>query len=312
MGIGVAAHYFASKVLIDSFLFIFVIIMKRKAIYFKQKPIFAVMLLRNLILLGVITLLSFSCKRGANFEKRRLEPDVQKRLEWAYQYYEQAEYQKAQYLFEDLMGTVRGSADQEKIYYYFAYTHYFMRNYNFAAYYFKQFYNTFPNSELAEEALFMSAESYFKLSPNYRLTQEDTEKAIEGYQLFVNSYPNSERISIGNEKIDKLRVKLEEKELENAKGYFRRRNYMAAKHCFNNLLADFPDTNNAEFVRFMILKSTFWYAQESILSKQVERYQEVIKDFEVFKRKHSKSVLMKDAQNFYEISKQRIKKIRNE
>ena len=62
----------------------------------------------------------------------------------------------------------------------------------------------------------------------------------------------------------------------------------------------------------MILKSTFWYAQESILSKQVERYQEVIKDFEVFKRKHSKSVLMKDAQNFYEISKQRIKKIRNE
>ena len=202
--------------------------------------------------------------------------------------------------------------DQEKIYFYFAYTHYYLRNFNFAAYYFKQFYNTFPNSEFAEEALYMSAEAYFQLSPNYRLTQEDSEKAIEGYQLFVNSYPKSERVSVSNGKIDKLRLKLEEKELENAKGYFRRRNYMAAKHCFNNLLVDFPDTNNAEYIRFMILKSTYWYAQQSVLEKQVERYQQVSTDFEVFKRKHSDSPLFKEAENLNEISKQRIKKIRNE
>lgn len=270
------------------------------------------MLLRNLLFWGVIALLAMSCKRNGNFEKQRLEPDVQKRFDWAMQYYEKADYQKAQYLFEDLMGTVRGSDKQEKIYFHFAYTHYYLRNFNFAAYYFKQFYNTFSNSELAEEALFMSAESFFKLSPNARLAQEDTDKAIEGYQLFVNSYPGSQRISISNEKIDKLRLKLEEKELENAKGYFRRKHYMAAKHCFNNLLVDFPDTNNAEFIRFMILKSTFWYAQQSVLEKQVERYQKTIEEFEVFKRKHSSSVLMKDAEDYYEISKQRIKKIRNE
>ncbi len=252
-----------------------------------------------------------SCKRES-FEKIRMNPDIEFRYQKAFEFYEAGEYQKAQYLFEDLLGQIRGSGKAEKVYFHFAYTHYHLRNFSFSSYYFRQFFNTFPNSENSEEALFLSAESHYKMSPAFRLTQEDTDKAIESYQLFVNSYPNSERVSISNEKIVKLRSKLEEKELDNARGYYRRKSYQAATHSFKNMLIDFPDTKNIDYIRYMIIKSTFGYASESILSKQVERFQRVIDESKIFIRKHSDSKYSNEVNNLIEISTQRIKKLKNE
>lgn len=252
-----------------------------------------------------------SCKRE-NFEKIRMNPNVDFRYDKAFEYYNKGEYQKSQYLFEDLMGLIKLSERAENVYYKYAQTHFKLKNFVSSSYYFKQFYNTFPNSAFAEEGLFLSAESFEKLSPNSRLTQDDSNKAIEGYQLFVNTFPGSERVSISNEKIDKMRKKLEEKDLENSKGYFRRRDYIAAVQGFRNLLVDFPDTKNAEFIRYMIVKSDFYYAKESILSKQIDRYKIVTSEVELFKRKHPKSQYLKEVESYFEISNQRIKFLRNE
>jgi outer membrane protein assembly factor BamD len=241
-----------------------------------------------------------------------MNPGVDFRYDKAFEYYNKADYQKAQYLFEDLMGIIKLSEKAERVYYHYAQTHYKLKNYISSSYYLKQFYNTFPNSPLAEEALFLSAESFEKISPSFRLTQDDTEKAIEGYQLFVNTFPGSQRVSISNEKIDKLRKKLEEKEMDNAKGYFRRMDYQAAAHCFKSMLVDFPDSKNAEDIRFMILKSNYFYAKESILGKQVERFKIVKTEFDQFKRKHPNSQLIKEAESYNEISNQRIKFLTNE
>ena len=278
---------------------------------YRKTPIFAVMLIRNLILVFLAALVFTGCKRE-NFEKTRLNPGVDFRYDKAFEYFGKSEYQKAQYLFEDLMGIIKLSEKAEKVYYHYAMTHFKQKSFVSSSYYFKQFYNTFPNSVLAEEALFLSAESFEKLSPNFRLTQDDTDKAVEGYQLFVNTYPGSQRVSISNEKIDKLRKKLEEKDLDNAKGYFRRRDYMAASHCFKNMLIDFPDSKNAEIIRFMILKSSYFYAKESVLDKQIERYKTVLTEFEQFNRKHPKSTDLKEAESYFDISNQRIKFLRNE
>jgi len=269
------------------------------------------MSVRNIIL-AIFTFASItSCKRE-NFEKIRMNPSVDFRYDKAFEFYNKGDYQKAQYLFEDLMGIIKLSEKAERVYYHYAQTHYKLKNYISSSYYLKQFYNTFPNSPLAEESLFLSAESFEKLSPSFRLTQDDTEKAIEGYQLFVNTYPGSQRVSISNEKIDKLRKKLEEKELDNAKGYFRRMDYLASAHCFRNMLVEFPDSKNAEEIRFMILKANFFYAKESILGKQAERFKTVKTEFEQFKRKHPESQMLKEAESYNEISNQRIKFLTNE
>ncbi len=267
--------------------------------------------MKKLILLFTIVFLFSSCNKE-NFEKIRMNPNVDFRYEKAFEYYNAGDYQRAQYLFEDLMGLIKLSEKAEKVYYHYAMTHYKLKGFVSSSYYFKQFYNTFPNSVNAEESLFLSAESFANQSPIYRLAQEETVKAIDGYQLFVNTYPASERVSISNEKITKLRQKLEEKELENAKGYFKRRDYVASTHCFRNLLVDFPDTKNVEFIRYMIVKSSYWYAKQSILDKQIERFNTTIQEFEYFRKKFSNSLFIKELENYYNFSKDRIKYLKNE
>jgi outer membrane protein assembly factor BamD len=62
----------------------------------------------------------------------------------------------------------------------------------------------------------------------------------------------------------------------------------------------------------MILKSNFFYAKESILTKQAERFKIVKTEFEQFKRKHPASQMLKEAESYNEISNQRIKFLTNE
>lgn len=60
----------------------------------------------------------------------------------------------------------------------------------------------------------MSVYSLYKTSPGYRLDQSNTEKAIDGFQLFVNTYPNSKRVEECNKLIDECRAKIEFKSFE--------------------------------------------------------------------------------------------------
>ena len=257
------------------------------------------------------TLLIFSgCK--SSFEKLRLSSDKDLKLRKAFEFYESGEYQKAQYLLEDLIGQVRMTADAEKVYYYYAYTHYHLKNFTFSSYYFQKFSETYPTGQYAEDALFRSADSYFQLSPNYRLTQEDTESAIEGLQLFINTYPFSEKVVECNKRIDELRKKLEEKALDTAKGYYKRKNYQAAEHSFKNLLIDFPDSDAVEDIRFLIIKSLYKYAQQSVLSKQVERYTACSVACAQFNNKIPESKYLKEIETIKLTADYKIKKIRNE
>ena len=224
-----------------------------------------------------------------NFEKLRVNPDKVYRLKRANEFYDSKSYQKAQYLMEDLIPQYRGKPEAEIIFFKYANTYYNLADFSLAQYYFKQFHTTFPNSANAEQALFLCAESSYQLSPTYRLTQEDTEKAIESFQLFVNNYPNSEKVNQCNEKIDKLRKKGEIKEIENAKGYLQRRQYQGAIHTFQNILISYPDIDDIENVRFMLVKAYFKFAEKSIEEKQPQRYRDAIAQYNIFKRKYPNS-----------------------
>ncbi len=230
-----------------------------------------------------------------NFEKLRINPDKAYRLKRAYEFYEAKDYLKAQYLMEDLIPQYRGTPEAEKIFFKYAYTYYQLGDFSLAQYYFKQFHSTFPNSASAEEALYVSAEASYQLSPSFRLTQEDTEKAIEGFQMFVNSYPNSDKVQNCNEKIDKLRKKGEIKEIESAKGYLQRRQYQGAIHTLQNILINYPDIDDVENVRFMLVKAMFKFAEKSIEDRQPDRYRDALSQYDIFKRKYPQSKFLLEA-----------------
>jgi outer membrane protein assembly factor BamD len=160
-----------------------------------------------------------SCK--SEYEKLRTSGNTKAILAKAMDYYKKGDYTKAQGLYDLIISNLRGSVDAEKVYFEYAYTHYHLQKFVSSAYYFKQFSQTFPNSELKEEADYMSAYSEYKMSPIYRLDQTATAKAVDELQLFMNTYPTSTRIKECNKLIDELRVKLEKKAFEEGELYFR-------------------------------------------------------------------------------------------
>jgi len=255
-----------------------------------------------------LTLLSFTilaltiagCK--SQFEKIRLSNDVAKKNQEAMRLYNKKSYNKALILFEDLSQKYRGRDGAQQLNYYYAMTLYKLKDYTTARYQFKVFADTYPTSEYAEECRYMSAYCYYLESPDPSLDQENTLKAIDALQLFINFYPKSERAAEASKYIVLLRAKLEDKAFANAKMYYELggydiTNYKSAVIALKNAQIDFPDIKYAEEMDLLIVKSQFNYAKNSTELRQEDRYNETITYANEFMESHPESNLLAEAKD---------------
>jgi len=269
------------------------------------------MLKKNLILLFCLgCILLTSCK--SEYEELRASNDVELVYKQALDYYNKKDYYKAQNLIEQILGRYRGKKEAEDLYVKYAYTHYYQGNYILASSYFQNFANTYITSSLREEAAFMSAYSNYLQSPDYKLDQTYTLKAISELEVFVNTFPKSERLKESNKLIDELRAKLEKKAFEEGLLYYNLKQYQSASITFNNMLKDFPDSDNIEQIRYYIVKANYTLAENSIYSKKLDRYQETLVAAELFKSKFFKSKDLKEVNSILKQTKENIKKLEND
>jgi outer membrane protein assembly factor BamD len=246
----------------------------------------------------VIALTIAGCK--SRFEKIRLSNDVAKKYQEAIKLYNKKDYSKALILFEDLSQKYRGRAEAEDLNYYYAYTLYRLKDYTTARYQFKYFADTYPTSKNAEECRYMGAYCYYLDSPEFSLEQENTYKAIDALQLFINLYPKSERVAQASQYINDLRGKLELKVFTNAKlyydlGEYDMFNYKAAVIALKNAQIDFPDIKYAEEMDLLIVKAQFAFAKNSYPFRQEERFSDAIQSANEFIEKHAESKYLADA-----------------
>ncbi len=249
----------------------------------------------TLLILAVAGITLYSCETP---EKVMKSNDTTYKLKAATKWYNKKEYIKCIPVFEELMGLMKGQTSTENIYYMYCMANFKQGDYLIAAYHFKNFTNTYPLSEHAEECLFMHGVCNDKLSPKYELDQTYTTKAIDAYQGFINQYPESPRVDTANKMITKLRKKLEKKALSNAELYYKTENYKAAAVSFENLLVQYPDIDNVERILFMVVKSYNKYAENSIATKRVDRYHSVIKSYQNFVYKFPNSKYAAEAAQY--------------
>jgi outer membrane protein assembly factor BamD len=257
----------------------------------------------------VVVVLAGACK--SEFEKVRASGDTDLIYKKAFEYCDQEEHLRAQTLFELIIPAYRGRPELEKVYYAYADTYYKLNRFVMANYYFKNFSSTFPTSNLREDADFMAAYANYHMSPTYRLDQTYTNKAIDEFQTFVNTYPSSERVKECNKLIDEMRLKLEKKAFEEGVLYYHLRQYQAASVTFGNLLKDFPETNNAEQVRYFIAKAGYELAINSIFDKQEERFKNTVGYAKDYIGKFSDSSNYKEIQSIYDNSVKKLKSLTN-
>jgi len=123
---------------------------------------------------------------------------------------------------------------------------------------------------------YMSAYCYYLQSPRFNLDQEITYLAIEKLQLFISTYPNSERISKANELILGLNKKLEKKDFEIAKSYYETGNYKAAIYSIDDFFNRFPETGFLYDLSFIQVQAFYELGKNSVDEKKKQRIKEAI------------------------------------
>ena len=236
--------------------------------------------------------------------------DYNLKFDKAIEYYKNDQCYKSLPLLEELMSYFRMTSKGEDVYYYYAKNQYCMGDFYLAGYYFKRFVKNFPQSSRVEECAFNSAVCLMMNSPDYYLDQTESYKAIDEFQLFLSKYPNSYLVDSCNNMVANLRARLERKSFEKGKLYFRMEKFRSAIIALNTTILEFPDTQYKEEVLYLILKSNYLFAINSVLSKKVERFEESIKSYYTFVDSFKNSKFANEAESFYLSSLKELEKLK--
>ena len=152
-------------------------------------------MLKKTTLIFIITLSFFGCSK---YQRLLKSPDMNKKYDAAVVYFTDEKYDKALPLLEELMPLYRATDKAERVYYYYCYTNFNLDLLYASAYHFKKYSITYPLSEHAEKALFMSAYSNYLMSPLPTLDPTDTQAAINSLQLFINTFPDNALVDSSN------------------------------------------------------------------------------------------------------------------
>lgn len=272
----------------------------------KRKLIFALRLMKMKkkiqLIVGTVILGLLVVTGCSEYKKVLKSDDLDAKYEMAKKLYAEGKCQNAIPLLEDLIPRYSLTQRGAEVYYLYAKSYYCEEDYYLAGYYFKRFTKKFPQNKYTEECAFMTAMCSVKNSPTYSLDQTETKNAIQELQLFLNRYPQTEKKDTCNQIIDRLRAKLEKKEYEKSKLYFHMENYKAAVVSLKSTMEIYPDSKYKEELLYMLVKSSYYLAENSIASKKEERYSETIKTYRNFVNSYEASDYTKELKKYFEKS----------
>ena len=250
--------------------------------------------------------------------------DYINKYEAAKSYFGQGQYLKASTLLEELIPILKGTSDAEESLYMLAMTYYNQGDYISASHYFTNYYNTYPKGTYTELARYHSGKALYLDTPEARLDQSSTYKAIHELQMFMEYFPQSERKSEAQVMIFALQDKLVLKEYLSAKMYYdlgtytgnasmnadgqiNGNNFLACITTAENILKDYPYTSMREDVSILLLRAKYKLGVESVLEKIEERMRETIDEYYAFKNEFPESKYMKEVEKIYKEASKYVK-----
>jgi len=268
----------------------------------------------HLVKIFLAALVVFALGSCNSFSKLQKSGTDTEKYKAAVEYYKKSDWFRAGVLFEELIPVLKGSTESEMAQFYYAYTQYHQQQYLLSGTLFKKFYETFARSDYAQEATYMYAFSLYKDTPQFNLDQSNTLTATAALQDFVNTYPDSKYADDCTRMILELRQKLERKAYEKAKLYYKTSgfniaSYKSAVISINNFQKDFPDSPYNEELAFLKVDAEYSLAENSLDSKQKERYQEAMAYHQAFVDKYPTSKFIKQSEKMYATSQEKIDEI---
>jgi outer membrane protein assembly factor BamD len=261
----------------------------------------------HLVWVLVILIVLASCSKFRKIEK---SDDWKLKYQAGLGYFEKKDYYRTAILFEQILPIVRGLPEGEKVEFYLAYCQFYEKTYLLASNQFKTFFENYGRSQLAEEAYYMYAYSLFVASPAENLDQKSSIEAMGAMQTYVNQYPFGKFAEKANEVIASAQQKLEKKGYENARQYLKLKYYQAAVIAFENFKKGFPDSKYLEEVTYLKIVAQYKLAQQSIFTKQRERYASTLEFYKELVDNYPKSNFIREVESYYSDSLNQLNKLK--
>ena len=273
---------------------------------FMKKPLF--------FLLTTAWLLTACNSYNAVFKTQ----DYDYKYETAKQCYAAGRYTQCYQLLDEMLLMLKGTDKAEESLFMSAMAHYQLHDYELATTYFDRYYKTYPKGIYTELARFYSGKASFRQSPDPRLDQTPTYTAVKSLQDFLEFYPYSSKREEVNDMIYQLQNRLVQKEYDAAKLYYNLgtytgnctnggSNYEACIVTAENALKSYPYTSMREELYMLILRARYQLAQNSVVEKAEERYQQTIDEYYGFKNEFPDSKYTKEADQIFKHANAKVK-----
>ena len=244
--------------------------------------------------------------------------DLNVKFDYAKKYFEDGKYSRTATLLEDVVQMTRTTSRGEEALYLLAQSYYKMKDYSTASEYFKTYYTTYPKGDYAELSRYYSAYGLYLDSPDPRLDQSDTYKAMQQFQDFIELYPQSERKNDAQNALFELQEKLAMKELIAVRLYynlgnytiipFPGANYLSCVITAQNAVRNYPYSKYREEFMYYMFKSKYEMSIQSVDEKKEFRYHDVVDEYFAYANEFPEGKYIKEIKRLYENIDKRLKK----
>ncbi len=221
-----------------------------------------------------------SCK--SQYEMMLESHDIPAKYRMAFDLFDAGKYMKAANMFESLKIAVSGTAQDDTVQYYAAYSHYCYGDMVSAEQAFDSYISNFPRSPFVDKARFMYLDCLYESTYRYELDQNPTYKALAAINEYLIDYPENDYTAQCRAMIADLEERLDRKEYESARLYYTIEDYKAAHYALKLVLKEDADNIYREDIMYYTVMSAYKYAENSVQAKQRERYMVFTDDYFTF------------------------------
>ena len=226
--------------------------------------------------------------------------DPEEKYQAALMYFNDKQYVKSQTLLDDVSAYYRGTERSEDVLAYLARSYMGQKAYSSATEYYRAYIRNYPKGKYATEAYFQLGHCQYLDSPDARLDQEVTRKAIDAFTQFVELYPESPYAEQAYQEMGEMYDKLAMKELYNARLYYNLgsylgNNYLSCEIVAKNALKDYPNNQYQEEFSWLILQSKYQQTINSVEERKLERARDAQDEYYNFVTEYPSSKHRKEA-----------------
>ena len=251
-----------------------------------------------LILGGAVLLVSCS-----GYNKLLKSSDYEQKYRVGLKYYDEGKYYKAQTLFEDVAHYFTGTDRGDSVAYYVGASYYKQGDFVMSGEKFDEFRRRFGRSAFLEDVEYMYAKGFYYSSPAPNRDQATTRQALIAISEYLSRYPNSAKKEILFENTEELKQKLYDKAFINAKVYYNIGYYNSAVVSLKNAIDEYPESNHKEELSYLIVKSHYLFAKNSIAELQRERFMNMQDAYYSFAADYPDSKYKKELDKMQEYAK---------